>query len=77
MTEWIEMAPADKMKFKTLVMTAASTGMREGEILGLKWSDIDFAVNKISVNRAFNHGRFYAPKSKYSKRKIDMNTENP
>jgi integrase len=71
-TEWIEMAPAEKMKFKTLLMTAASTGMRQGEILGLKWSDIDFAVNQITVNRTFNHGRFYAPKSKYSKRKIDI-----
>ena len=71
-TEWLEMSKADKMKYKTLVMTAASTGMREGEILGLKWSDIDFVVNQIIVNRTFNHGRFYSPKSKYSKRKIDI-----
>ena len=62
----------DKLKFKTLMMTATSTGMGEGEILGLKWSDIAFTVNQIGVNRTFNHGRFYAPKSKYSKRKIDM-----
>jgi len=71
-TVWHEMPIGDKLKFKTLMMMATSTGMREGEILGLKWGDIDFSVKQISVNRTFNHGRFYPPKSKDSKRKIDM-----
>jgi integrase len=71
-TVWHEMPIGEKLKFKTLMMMATSTGMRQGEILGLKWSDIDFAVKQISVNRTFNHGRFYPPKSKDSKRKIDM-----
>jgi integrase len=33
---------------------------------------IDFVAKQVAVNRTFNHGRFYAPKSRYSKRKIDM-----
>ena len=30
---------------------ALNTGMRKGEILGLKWEDIDFKAKRISVNR--------------------------
>jgi len=46
--------------------------MREGEILGLKWDDIDWIAGQIHVRRTFNHGRFYEPKSKTSRRKIDL-----
>lgn len=55
-----------------LFMTAAMTGMREGELFGLKWDDIDWFNSQIYVRRTFNHGRFYEPKSKTSRRKIDL-----
>jgi len=59
-------------KYETLFMTAIMTGMREGETLGLKWNDVDWVNSQIHVKRTFNHGRFYEPKTKTSKRKIDM-----
>ena len=31
------------------------TGMRKGEILALKWSDVDFASNRISVTKSVYH----------------------
>jgi integrase len=31
---------------------SANTGMRRGELLGLRWGDIDFARSSLSVNRA-------------------------
>lgn len=34
-----------------LMAIAAATGMRGGEILGLKWSDIDFITNRLTVNK--------------------------
>lgn len=34
-----------------LMAIAAATGMRGGEILGLKWSDIDFATSRLIVNK--------------------------
>ena len=34
-----------------LMAIAAATGMRCGEVLGLKWSDIDFINNKLSVTK--------------------------
>ena len=56
----------DKMtntRDKLIVLTAAITGMREGELFGLKWDDIQWKDAQIFVRRTYNHGRFYAPKS--------------
>ena len=59
-------------EYKTLFLTAIMTGARQGEMLGLKWSDIDFQKKQISINRTFNSGRFFTPKTKGSKRNIDL-----
>ena len=63
---------APDFKSKTLFMTAVMTGMRQGELLGLKWDDIDWMTGQAQVSRTFNYKRFYEPKSKTSKRKIDL-----
>lgn len=59
-------------KYRILFLTAILTGMRQGEILGLKWSDVDFNNKQIHVKRTFNHSRFFEPKTKQSVRKIDL-----
>ena len=59
-------------KYKTLFLTAIMTGARQGEILGLKWSDVDFSKKQISINRTFNMGRFFTPKTKGSARQVDL-----
>ncbi|MCH1964888.1 tyrosine-type recombinase/integrase [Paraclostridium sordellii] len=38
-------------ELEMLFLTALSTGLRLGEILGLKWSDIDFNTGTLTVNR--------------------------
>lgn len=63
---------APDLKHKTLFMAAATTGLRQGELLGLKWTDIDWFNNQIHINRTYNHFRFYEPKTKTSKRKVDV-----
>lgn len=63
---------APDFKSKTLFMVAVMTGMRQGEILGLKWDDIDWIAGQAQIKRTFNYKRFYEPKSKTSKRKIDL-----
>lgn len=62
----------EELKYNTLFMTAVMTGMRQGELLGLKWSDFDWFNNQVYVNRTYNHFCFYEPKTKTSKRKIDL-----
>ena len=45
------------LKHQCIIYIAIMTGLRNGEILALKWSDIDFSKKEISVNRA----RSYVP----------------
>jgi len=59
-------------KYKTLFTLAVMTGARQGEILGLKWADIDWFNGQVHVRRTFNHGKFFEPKSNKSKRSIDL-----
>lgn len=43
-------------RYHTFFFLAATTGMRRGELLGLKWEDIDFENGKLSVRRAYVRG---------------------
>ena len=42
----------EETQYKTLITLLIYTGMRRGEILGLKWSDIDFKAKTIHIQRA-------------------------
>lgn len=55
-------------KYKTLIMCAAYTGMRQTELLGLQWDDIDFAGGYIHVRP----NKLRGLKSEAAKRKIPM-----
>jgi len=48
------------------------TGLRKGELMGLKWGDVDWFNKKIHVRRTFSNGRFGSPKSQSSTRVVDM-----
>jgi integrase len=49
---FLEYAKKDsKPHFYILYLLAIYTGMRRGEILGLKWTDVNFEQKKISVSR--------------------------
>ena len=48
------------------------TGMRSGEMIGLKWSDIDFTKKEIHIKRAIKMGTVSTPKTKNSIRTIDI-----
>ncbi len=41
---------------RVLVLTAAMTGLRQGELLGLRWRDVDWSVQRIRVRNAFTRG---------------------
>ncbi|MCL1807501.1 MAG: site-specific integrase [Oscillospiraceae bacterium] len=43
------------------VITALSTGLRLGELLGLRWDDIDFDANTIRVSRQLSRLKDYTP----------------
>lgn len=59
-------------KYETFFTLAIMSGARQGELIGVQWSDIDWYNSQIHIKRTYQHGRFYEPKSTTSKRKIDL-----
>jgi len=57
---------------RVLYLTGALTGLRQGELLGLRWRDIDWTAERIRVRRAWVRGEMGTPKSKRSSRSIPM-----
>lgn len=62
-------------KYKTLFMFAIMTGARQGEILGLKWQDIDWKNKQVRIRRTFNNQRFFDVKTRAGRREIDLGPE--
>jgi integrase len=56
----------------TLYLTAAMTGLRQGELLGLRWRDVDFGSRRVRVVSPFVRGEFADPKSYTSGRSVPM-----
>src|SRR5262250_405260 len=63
---------AQEEPLRTLLLAAILTGMRQGELFGLWWDDIDFAKHQIHVRRSLWHGTLGTPKSRRSRRAINM-----
>jgi integrase len=57
---------------RALYLTAAFSGLRQGELIALRWRDIDWSVGLIRVRRSFTRGRFGTPKSRRSNRAVPM-----
>ena len=57
---------------RRMYMTAAMTGMRQGELLALRWRDVDWPARRVRVRRNFVRGEFGTPKSKRSSRSVPL-----
>jgi integrase len=57
---------------RTMVRLGILTGMRVGEILGLRRTDVDFLSGQIRIEQANYRGIFGTPKTKGSKRSLPM-----
>ena len=51
-----------------MVRLAILTGLRVGEILALRWQDLNFDRGELRVEQAIYRGRLWSPKTKASKR---------
>ncbi len=65
-------------QFYVPVLIAAATGMRRGEVLGLKWADVDFERTTLKVERSLQETKagltLKPPKTKRSRRSITLPT---
>lgn len=70
----IRAVPTDDLGRVEAVMylTAATTGMRQGELLALRWSDVDWSARRVRVRRNFVRGEYGTPKSKRSSRAVPL-----
>jgi integrase len=58
--------------FRAMFATVAMTGIRAGELLGLKVEDVDFTQRLIFIRRSVNRGHVQTVKSKASKKPLPM-----
>nr|NIO19453.1 tyrosine-type recombinase/integrase [Candidatus Aenigmarchaeota archaeon] len=72
----LETAKEHFPKLYPLLFAAVMTGMRQGELLGLKWNDIDFQGKFIEVRRSWYSigNKFTTPKSG-KLRRVDMSDQ--
>jgi integrase len=70
----------DTLRGKSLhpiVATALGTGLRRGELLGLRWQDVDLDAGHLRVERTLEQTKrggllFKAPKTKYGRRLVTL-----
>jgi len=67
---------ASTSRFYPVIYTAISSGLRQAELLGLRWRDIDLDLQSISVCQVLYKHRgiceFKEPKTSHSKRRVSM-----
>jgi integrase len=57
---------------RTLVLLAASTGLRQSELFGLKWGDIDFVQMNMNVTRSVVYGVVGLCKTESSQKPVPL-----
>jgi integrase len=57
---------------RVLYVTAAMTGLRQGELIALRWQDVDWDAQRVRVRRNHVLGEFDTPKSRRSTRSVPM-----
>jgi integrase len=57
---------------RVLYLVAAMTGLRQGELLALRWRDVDWVAARVRVRRSFVRGEFGAPKSRRATRSVPL-----
>jgi integrase len=61
--------------FRTIVYLAAVTGMRRGELFGLRWRDVDLQIGQLKVVRSIIDQKVGETKTRGSKRPLPLPTE--
>jgi integrase len=57
---------------RALYLTAAMSGLRQGELLALRWRDVDWEASRIRVRRNYVRGHWVTPKSTAGSRAVPL-----
>lgn len=67
--DFLDFEEADRLlaavdeEWRTMVLVALRTGMRMGELIALRWQDVDLVAGKVTVKQNVVKGRLGTPKS--------------
>jgi integrase len=74
--EYLARQPEARQDYAPLIRTALSTGLRLGELLGLRWEDVDTHNGELHVRRQWTRlGEYGQPKTKAALRRIPLSDE--
>jgi integrase len=57
---------------RRMTVVALSTGLRRGELLGLRWQDVELLDKRVRVRQAFVRGEMTTPKSRAGRRTVQI-----
>jgi integrase len=60
---------------RTAVLLGASSGLRVGELLGLKWEDVDFEALEVNITRSVVKQRITRCKTEASRKPVPLDAE--
>src|SRR4051812_30268194 len=60
---WALVRAAECEQDAAIFLTAAFTGLRRGELVALRWRDVDWGASRLRVSGSFAGGRLTTPKS--------------
>lgn len=67
------MLEASPKRYRALLATAVFTGLRQGELLGLQWADVDLEAGVLHVRKqADRHGNRVEPKTQQAVRDVGL-----
>lgn len=67
-----QMIETIRTDFRDYLVVRFFTGMRSGEVNGLRWKHVDFERREILIRETFTQGRVEYTKNNYSQREISM-----
>ncbi len=72
----LEFVRSEADRLKALYVIAVTTGLRQGELLGLKWDDVDLGAGSLQVRRTLVTAKggpvLSSPKTKGSRRTVKL-----
>jgi integrase len=66
------LAAAEGNRLHAFYVVAVTAGLRPGELLALRWKDVDLEASTLRINRALSQGEFSTPKTPRSRRKVEL-----
>lgn len=67
----VDFQPLDRVLYRV----AAMTGLRQGELLALRWMDVDWLAGRVRVRQNYTRRAYGSPKSKRSVRSVPVADE--